>query len=504
MSRFPNANDGQQFFRNELRKFNEHHKSKIEQIRRKYSDNPLNQTPPELDDLLEAHVRRYLIDRLLISLNWNILAEDNFEVTNLVPEAPIVSATHRTTRYLDYLGMDRETGGALLIVESKRLGSPLPALKKRLTTGAGKSPELDVAHAILAGLIGDELLNNWGEWLATLRDYFLTVEQRGDSTPRRVVITDGNWCIVFREPKTTLLFPDRSTHDHISIYLPTESEDIGAAFEANFIRIFESLEYGCVLGQIRALTLSDLTFQVPPGKQTTMIRGLHLKYFEVEELYQTTPRIQISPLLFIRVEGGEWIRLEAREPEDVPTDEDQLVEHINTVQAKAEEFADAVTHALQAKPIWLSIEDHYLDPASFDQLKGVTETRQNEFILLTGTDSHFLRRTPTVIGCPFHDWYKIGNKNQRHPALAPLSIPSTEQRAFFIAPGSHHCAHHQVHAAKSSQITEANRPRCGSRSGANHTAFCEIWPFERHLCCRTCIFEDVCTKTSVFNLPCGS
>jgi len=42
-----NATEGLQLFRNELRKFNEHYKPNIEQIRRKYSENPLNQAPPE-------------------------------------------------------------------------------------------------------------------------------------------------------------------------------------------------------------------------------------------------------------------------------------------------------------------------------------------------------------------------------------------------------------------------------------------------------------------------
>jgi hypothetical protein len=434
VSRIRNATEGLQLFRNELRKFGEYYKPKIEQIRRKYSENPLNQAPPQLDDLLEAHIRKYLIDRLLIALNWNILLEDDPEATNLVPEAPIVSVEHGTTRYLDYLGMEQGSGQALLIVESKRPGSPLPILKNKTFRKSASLSNLDVAEAILAGLQGGELLYEWGAWLDTLKDYFQTVKQRGHSLPRRVVITDGDWCIVFREPETTLLYPDRSICDHISVYLPSEPPQIGAVFESNFIKVFESLEYGCVLGQARSLTLGDLTFQVPPGRRTTMIRGLHLKYFEVEELYQTTPRIQISPLLFIRVEGGEWIRLEAREPEDAPADEDELVEHINRVHAKAEQFADAVTKALQAEPTWLSIEDHYLDPASFDQLKGVTETRQDEFILITGTDSHYLRKVPTVVGCPFHDWHNIGNKNHRYPAHAPLSVPSTEERAFFIAP----------------------------------------------------------------------
>jgi hypothetical protein len=35
------------------------------------------------------------------------------------------------------------------------------------------------------------------------------------------------------------------------------------------------------------------------------------------------------------------------------------------------------------------------------------------------------------------------------------------------------------------------------------TPFCEIWKFEEHLCCRTCAFEEVCTKAEVFSgLPC--
>ena len=32
--------------------------------------------------------------------------------------------------------------------------------------------------------------------------------------------------------------------------------------------------------------------------------------------------------------------------------------------------------------------------------------------------------------------------------------------------------------------------------------FCEIGRFEWHLCCRTCAFEEVCTKAEVFHLPC--
>jgi len=39
-------------------------------------------------------------------------------------------------------------------------------------------------------------------------------------------------------------------------------------------------------------------------------------------------------------------------------------------------------------------------------------------------------------------------------------------------------------------------------SGEEGQAFCEIWCFEQHLCCRTCVFEEVCAKSEVFRLPC--
>jgi hypothetical protein len=397
VSRIRNATEGLQLFRNELLKFNRYYKPTIEQLRRQYSENPLNQAPPQLDDLLEAHGRKYLIDRLLLSLNWNIVLEDDAEATNLVPEAPIGSVEHATTRYLDYFGFEHESGQALVIVEAKRLGSPLPILKNKPARKTKSLSTLDVGEAILAGLKGEELLYEWGEWLDTLKDYFQTVQLRAESPPRRVVITDGDWCIIFRKPETTLLDPSRSMCDHISVYLPSESSEIGAVFESNFHEIFGCLEYGCLARQIRSLTVGELNFHVPHGARTTMIRALHLQYNELKNLYyEASPRIQVSPLLFLRVEGREWLRIEARAPEDIPTNEDKLIDHIDSIDAKAEQLTDAVKSRLQIEPVWLSIDDHYSDQPSFDLLRGVSESEKNEFALITGKESHFLRKEPTV------------------------------------------------------------------------------------------------------------
>jgi hypothetical protein len=99
---------------------------------------------------------------------------------------------------------------------------------------------------------------------------------------------------------------------------------------------------------------------------------------------------------------------------------------------------------LQIEPVWLSIDDHYSDQPSFDLLRGVSESEKNEFALITGKESHFLRKAPTVAACPFHDWQKIRVIGERHPPDVPLLAPSTNERAFFATPGLHHCAHQEV------------------------------------------------------------
>jgi hypothetical protein len=108
---------------------------------------------------------------------------------------------------------------------------------------------------------------------------------------------------------------------------------------------------------------------------------------------------------------------------------------------------------------------------------------------------------PSVPNCPFHDWAACEGAGVASMS-APVVIRSISPRSFFFSREVHHCAHRDVNSAKASAITSANRDRCGPRSGEAGQAFCEIWRFEQHLCCRTCVFEEVCTKADVFRLPC--
>lgn len=129
--------------------------------------------------------------------------------------------------------------------------------------------------------------------------------------------------------------------------------------------------------------------------------------------------------------------------------------------------------------------DHYADQDLFNELPTVSKLdriKYEEFLIVTGKNTHYLLKEPTVLNCPYHDW---DNSDAEGIAIghSPIKRPRVKDpRTIFVSSEQHHCSHRDVQSAKSSQITSANRDRCGQRSGKDNSAFCEIWQFEEHLC----------------------
>jgi len=232
------------------------------------------------------------------------------------------------------------------------------------------------------------------------------------------------------------------------------------------------------------------------------MHGLRLRYIEQPGIYQPSPVIKVAPVMFLRSRYRTWIRVETP-PKDyeLPHDGTKLSAHLTEVQKAATKLLCQVNAVLgtQFSPSPLSM--HYEDEEAFDPIRGMVECEKDEFFVVTGDKTHYLSPEPSVPHCPHHDWGKsstVGGASNSGPVLNR----SIKPRSFFISTEMHHCAHRDVASAKASQITTENRVRCGSRSGEDSQAFCEIWRFETHLCCRTCVFEEVCTKADVFHLPC--
>jgi hypothetical protein len=107
----------------------------------------------------------------------------------------------------------------------------------------------------------------------------------------------------------------------------------------------------------------------------------------------------------------------------------------------------------------------------------------DEFLIVTGMESHYLLSHPTVDPCAAHIWSECHALHENH-GDAPIVSRSYDPASFFTTIESHHCAHRTVHNRRASR--------------------CYIAPFEEFLCCRACIFQAICwTPDELQRLPCG-
>jgi hypothetical protein len=482
-------------FLQKLRKIDDQYQQlfrpRIDEIRKNYVQRPLTK-PPLADESLEAHSRAYVLNALLAALNWRLDVAPEADLPNLVPEAPIQSLEKGTVCFLDYLGFERDSTCPLLVVEAKRPSSILPRLAK--LSDDSRSPSYP--EVISRGLMGERLLREWPQWLSTLRDYIRSVHTKAAHAPKRVVLTNGDWLILFLDPSDAFL--EGGTCDAKSILVFSDRSEI----EQRCTELFLSLEHTTVVGQAPALTLGELPFHVAGEDVDRLMHGLHLRYTERQRVYEPSPAISVAPVIFLRSRYGAWLRVETPPQDyDLPHAYNQLAMHLDQVRNAAAKLLDEVNARLQTCLEAFPLSKHYADEESFDPIRGVIECKRDEFFVVTGDQTHYLLPEPSVPHCPHHDWAQSHTAGSAaHPG--PLVRRSIMPRSFFTSQEEHHCTHRDVTFAKDSRITRQNQERCGLRSGHEGDAFCEIWHFEAHLCCRTCAFENVCTKAQVFQLPC--
>ena len=486
VSRVRNADEFLIRFCRISREYEQNFGPRLLQIRSRYAGGPQEDG---VNYQLEIHVRTYFVNALLAALNWRLDREPTEDLPNLIPEGPVRSEERRSIRFLDYLGFEGETERPLLIVETKRTSACLPL---PLDHAATYYPEI-----VRRGVAGAALSGDWNNWLDTLKDYVRSVHKQTQDCPRRVVITNGDWLILFLDPADAFLEGRSCDANRILVFVNRDE------IEQRFSEVFRHLEHQKVLGTVPARTPSELRFLAEGQEIDRALHGLRVRYTEQLGVYPPpAPVIKLAPVVFLRTRYGAWVTVESPPQEyEVPHRYLALPQHLKEVQEAAQRLLDEINCqlgiALQAYPLGR----HYEDEDAFAALPGVRDEGRDVFLLVTGDKTHYLLLEPSVPECPHHDWQAC-NRDGVPSNPGPLRVRSVEPRSFFVSGELHHCAHRDVSAAKANAITVSNRSRCGSRSGREGQAFCEIWRFEQHLCCRTCAFEEVCTNAQVFRLPC--
>jgi hypothetical protein len=353
-----------------------------------------------------------------------------------------------------------------------------------------------VVNDIVYGINGGTLIGEWNEWLNTLKDYVNSVFKTSGEAPLRVLLTNGDWAVIFTRPLDTLVNGMQSA-EAVVVFINRDE------FETHYRAIFELLEFQNVSGEIPSLSVARLPFHISASAVVSVLHGLRLRYIEQKKIYAVSPVITLAPVLFLRTSRGTWLTVEGASREyEIPHRTADLVDHLDAVRLAGTKLLDEVKSHLGLDISPMTLKAHYEEADAFAKLPGVSIKRAGQdFFIATGDKTHYLLKEPTVPDCPFHFWSEC--QKQGVPAGAsPLMARSIDPRSFFIDSERHHCAHRYVDEAKNSQIRPTNVSDCGPRSGEFGQPFCEIAPFETRLCCRTCVFEEVCTHAEIFHLPC--
>ena len=411
-----------------------------------------------------------------------------------------------TIRFLDYLGIERQTDQPLLVIEVKRPSSDLPqdadrsdkmakAVQKKMKFEGmnleGKRSHL-LADLISFGLKGNALTGEWEGWLSDLRDYIRSLNERAKRAPKRVVITNGNWLVLFLDPSDAFLEGGMCSSDNLLVF--ENEEDV--LTQSHFI--FQYLEHQKLLEEISPLLPGELSFYVTGLNVDRVMHGVRLRYIEQPGIYDVSPVIKLAVVIFLHINYGAWVRVEQPPSEfQIPYDINSMSPHLAEIQARAEDLLETVKTTLGIGNNPQSPQTHYGDKEAFETLPGVSLPGADEFLLVTCDRTHYLKAESSFAACPYHDWSRCKQAGMASNP-APILTRSIHPRSFFVSGEMYYCAHRDITEAKASEITFHNRNRCGARSGKEGEAFCEIWGFETHLCCRFCTFGEVCCETEIF------
>ena len=246
-------------FRRRVRDLRKEYEHNLEQIERDFAR--LKGIPWEdvkgsgREIALEIHARTYIIDPMLRGLGWDVTDPTKMLVEDRVKPDAVKAEGNR--RYLDYHGRVNAEGRSLVIVEAKRPSFDLPEPDR----GSISNLIGIRLHAISADdPKGEPLSGKWEDLLKTLIDYVKRSKNEFGHAPARVVITNGEWYIVFKDVEATLL-SENPNPDNIIVF-----KDLGDV-ESEAKKFYCLLNYRSLSGHIPPQHPSSLPEFILEGEE---------------------------------------------------------------------------------------------------------------------------------------------------------------------------------------------------------------------------------------------
>jgi hypothetical protein len=438
--------------------------------------------------------RRFVIDLLLAALGWDVHALNR----QIVEEA----RTHgQKTLFLDYLGVTLEARIPLMIFEAKAWAKPLINASALGRDQQGSRNTASLRDLIVAGLQhcksrapdGESPVTaEWTEWLGALLKYVKAIHAESGHIVSRVAISSGQWLVVFSDPEAIFLkegnIPDAAIRVFVGPEIIEKSDEI-----------FDLIARWVVTEDVPAyIRPSQLPSFTTSAEIIRAYRALWVTREAQGPHFQVHPQVILNVALVVERRDGILLTVldDQLEHLALPCDYARLSEHLRGVAALSNLLVDLVQKEIGVELIPASIQlfpgfrpagfrSHgtiRASPATRSLVKSWTQ-RADEFLLVLGADTHYLRAAPDVHDCVFHDWGECRVQHQSQGS-GPVLARSVSPAAFFFSGEGHHCAHRIVHDRREGR--------------------CQIQPFEQFLCCRACVLQSYCWPgDELQRLPCG-
>ena len=450
--------------------------------------------------MLERPTRRFLIDHFLRALDWN---PDN--PGQVIEEARAHSTGHDRL-YFDYLGVSPAVRAPVLIVEAKGFDIPKPRRARGPELDARDMGQLicDAVHALKdpsqrsSGIIAE-----WAEYLKDLQSYVFALDDLGRRTLRRVVITAGNWIVVFEEPLACFVTAGQPNSERVHCF-PSGDEIL-----LRYVELYEMLHRRRLVDTLPlVLDVAEALEFLPPNKigdcsravmvATSAATGAERKKYPTRSVY---------PALLVNT-GDRWFAILDL---DRWVEEPKGSERIEYFLSSLDQVGGDLERRLRGR-LGLPLVPMPLDEfPGFPQeqirqrttipevtpLPGSTAARAAseagrtyvvpsgepgapaEFVVVTGVSWFYKSdqpNTPSI--CTFHFWKEARNAGVARGDLKYVCFVDS-----FTEDGQdRHCAHGDLLSFRAQR--------------------CHVLPVESCMCCHSCIFVDVCWNSERERLPC--
>lgn len=445
---------------------------------------------------LEAQTRVRFFDRFVSLLGWDLgLGGDMAQEARIRAE---------TTTYMDYVGVTRLTRVPVVLLEVKAWDKPFIG-RARGRSGTENAAEL-LVEGIRFFLDGgaknlSPVTHEWYEYIEQVTGYVKGLMEQHGHELARAVLASGQWLIVFTAPVKTFVNGNVSGADIMVLHR--------ADFIANAPRIFSELS--------RQVLVRDVPFplrppQLPDYLSTDRLRAAYrglLVHYQGKgtTIFARKPQLFVYPAVVLERTDGVLLTAvkESLEFElfvsrgqiaegNLDSGWDNIDDHVKGVHAASEELLAECSRELGIAIEVSAITEFGGFPQAL-QLNAAPQPRiqfvmratasGDEWIIVTGEASHFLRRGPAVDHCRFHVWSECHRAGE---ALmqSPINFPRVQEpRSFFTDGQGHHCAHRTLDERR--------------------TSACHVRSIDQRVCCQACVFSTQCwSGERARNLPCGS